>query len=76
MFITAWLKKPMSLEKRQMWDFAFWMTLLALGGVMVILWSVSRYLVLALLVIFLIILWMMVVNNGIAVKEIKNKNKE
>ena len=76
MFITAWLKKPMSLERRQMLDFGFWMALLALGGTSVLLWSVSRLLILPLLVLFLIILWMLVVNNGIAIKEIKGKNKE
>ena len=76
MFITAWLRKPMSLERRQMWDFGFWMALLALGGTSVLLWSVSRLLILPLLVLFLIILWMLVVNNGIAIKEIKGKNKE
>ena len=76
MFITAWLKKPMSLERRQMLDFGFWMALLALGGTSVLLWSYSRLLILPLLVLFLIILWMLVVNNGIAIKEIKGKNKE
>ena len=76
MFITAWLKKSMSLERRQMLDFGFWMALLALGGTSVLLWSYSRLLILPLLVLFLIILWMLVVNNGIAIKEIKDKNKE
>ena len=76
MFITAWLRKPMSLERRQMWDFGFWMALLALGGTSVLLWSVSRLLILPLLVLFLIILWMLVVNNGIAIKEIKEKERK
>jgi len=76
MFITAWLKKPMSLERRQMLDFGFWMAILALGGTSVLLWSYSRLLILPLLVLFLIILWMLVVNNGIAVREIKEKERK
>jgi uncharacterized membrane protein len=63
----------MSLETRQSWDFGFWMALLALGGVMIILWGGYKLLILPLLVIFLIITWLMVVNNKIAVREIKAK---
>jgi len=66
----------MSLDTRQSWDFFFWMALLALGGTMVILWSGFKVLIFPLLVIFLIILWMLIVNNRIALEEIKAKERK
>jgi len=74
--LMGWLKKPTPLETRQSWDFFFWMALLMLGGVMYILWDSYKLLILPLLVIFLIIIWFTFVNNRIAIREIKEKERK
>jgi len=66
----------MSLDTRQSWDWLFWMVLLAIGGFVVIGWSILKPFIFPIFIIVLIDLYLLIVNNSIAIKEIKAKERK
>jgi len=69
--MKLWLRKPMTLETRQSWDFFFWMVLITLVGTIAIGFRYVKFVGLPIFIISILDVWLLVTNNSIALKEIK-----
>jgi hypothetical protein len=61
----------MTLETRQSWDFFFWMVLIALVGTIAIGFKYVKFIGLPIFIISIIDVWLLTINNRIAIREIK-----
>jgi uncharacterized membrane protein len=66
----------MSLDTRQSWDWFFWMVIMMCGGLFFLLWQLNRLFIFPLFIIVLVDLWMLFVNNRIAVREMREKERK
>lgn len=69
--MKLWIRKQMTLETRQSWDFFFWMVLIALVGTIAIGFKYVKFIGLPIFIISIIDVWLLTINNRIAIREIK-----
>ena len=71
--LAHWIKKKRTIEQRDILDTIFWMSflLLTVGGIIVYL--ICTPLVIVIICLLMIDGYLIVVNNNIAIKEIKSK---
>lgn len=71
--ITKWIKKSRSLDVRQTWDLFFWWLVFSLGAIIAYLFFTYTILVFPIFILFFFVLRLLIINNSIAIKEIKKK---
>ena len=73
LLLTEWIRKPIPFERRDMLDFMFWNFLIMLFILTYIIYLIFPILLFLVFTLIIMDLRLLIINNSIAMKEIKEK---